>query len=181
MEKHPLIAEILITKDQIQQRVKELAQQITKDYQGKELVVVGLLKGSWVYMADLVREIEMDCSCDFMIASSYGSGTVSSHHLKITRDISIDVEGKDVLIVEDIIDTGHTLDAVQKLFESRNVNSVEVTTLITKPSRREIDINVKYIGFEVPDKFIVGYGLDFDEKFRGYSHIGVLKEEAYKN
>ena len=122
MDKHPLIAEILITKEQIQQRVKELAEQITKDYQGKELVVVGLLKGSWVYMADLVREIQVDCVCDFMIASSYGSGTSSSHHLKITRDLSTDISGKDVLIVEDIIDTGTTLDAVQKLLASRNAN-----------------------------------------------------------
>lgn len=181
MKNHPLIEEVLITKEQIDARVKEIAAQISKDYKDKKLILIALLKGSWVYLADLLRAMTIDAPVEFMVASSYGNGTVSSGNLTIVKDLNADVKGKDVLIVEDIVDTGTTLNAITHLFCDRQANSVEITTLLSKPSRRLVDIHVDYIGFEIPDKFVVGYGLDYDERFRGFDCIGVLKEEVYKN
>ena len=181
MREHPLIEEVLISEEEVKAKVKELAKRISEDYANKDLVLVALLKGSVVYLADLMREMTIDCLCDFMVASSYGRGTVSSGTLNIVKDLSVDIKGKDVLLVEDIVDSGITLNMVSKMLKERNPRSLEITTLLTKPSRRQVELDVKYCGFTIPDKFVVGYGLDFDDKYRGFVGVGVLKEEAYKN
>ena len=155
--------EVMISADEIRERIYELAAQINQDYQEnkKELVLIGLLRGSIIFMADLCRQIEIPHELDFMTASSYGSGTSSTRDVKILKDLDGQIAGKDVLIVEDIIDSGYTLSKVVEILQTRTPHSIEICTLISKPSRRVIDIPVKYVGFEIPDKFIVGYGLDY--------------------
>ncbi|EFA90070.1 MULTISPECIES: hypoxanthine phosphoribosyltransferase [Peptoniphilus] len=169
------IKEILFTREEIQKKVQELGKIISNDYKGKKLILVGILKGAVPFMADLMREIDLDLEYDFMDVSSY-SGTTSVGEVRILKDISTHIEGKDVLFVEDIIDTGLTLSYLTDLFKSRAANSVAITTLLSKPKRRKIDIYVKYIGYEIEDKFVVGYGMDYNEKFRSLPYIGVLDE-----
>ncbi len=165
---------VMISAEQIQAKVQELGQQIDAHYaqRDKELVLIGLLRGSVIFMADLCRAIQKPHELDFMTVSSYGSGTVSTGDVKILKDLDGEIRGKDVLVVEDIIDSGHTLNKVLEILNTRNPNSIELCTLVSKPSRREIDLPVKFLGFEVEDKFIVGYGLDYDQKYRHLPFIG---------
>ncbi len=163
----------LLTRGEIEKRIKELAKEIEKDYQGKELVVIGLLKGSIVFMSDLIKEINLPLAIDFMSVSSY-SGTTSTGVIKISKDTTIDLKDKDILIVEDIIDTGLTLSHVKKLFQDRGVKSLKVCTLLDKPSRRTVEMKGEYVGFEIPDEFVIGYGLDYDQYYRNLPYIGVV-------
>lgn len=174
-----MVKEILFTEEDIKKKVKELGKQITSDYKDKNLLLVGILKGAVPFMADLMRSIDLDLEYDFMDVTSY-DGTTSLGEVRILKDISTKVEGKDILIVEDIIDTGLTLSYLTKIFQSREAKSVAISTLLSKPKRRKIDIHVKYIGYEIPDKFVVGYGMDYNEKFRGLPYIGVLDEDALR-
>lgn len=167
--------EILISRESLEKRVKELGQEITKDYEDKELVVIGVLRGSFIFMADLVREIRTPLSLDFIIAKSY-SGTESTGEVRILKDADVKVAGKHVLIVEDIIDSGFTLSKLVHYFENRNAASVRICTALNKPSRRIVkDLFVDYVGFEVPDAFVVGYGLDFNEHMRNLPEIRIYR------
>lgn len=169
--------EILITEEQIKKRVDELGSQITKDYAGEEVLLVGILKGSVPFMADLMRRINLDVEIDFMSVSSYGAGTTSSGEVKIKKDLDTDIAGKNVIIVEDIVDTGYTLSLLTKKLLERNPKSLKVCAALDKPARRLVDFKADYVGFEVEDKFIVGYGLDADQKFRHFPYISWIKEE----
>lgn len=166
------IVEVLISREKVEERIKELAKEIEKDYAGKELVCVGLLKGSVMFMADLIKAIDLDLRIDFMKVSSYGSGTNSTGVVKILKDVDVDLAGKDVLIIEDIIDTGLTILNVKDFLNKKNPNSVKVCTLLDKPSRRVVEVKGEYVGFEIPDEFVVGYGLDLDEKYRNLPFVG---------
>ncbi len=167
--------ENLIDRKTVENRIKELAKQIEKDYIGEELYCVGLLKGSVVFLSDLVKEINIPVIIDFMSVSSYGSETVSSGDVKILKDTDLDLRGKHVLIVEDIIDTGLTLEHVIKYFkDSKGVKTLKTCTLLSKPERRKVNIDIDYIGFDVPDKFVIGYGLDYDQKYRNLPYIAVV-------
>ena len=167
--------ENLIDRKTVENRIKELAKQIEKDYAGEEVYCVGLLKGSVVFLSDLVKEINTPVIIDFMSVSSYGSETVSSGDVKILKDTDLDLRGKHVLIVEDIIDTGLTLEYVIKYFkEGKGVKSLKTCTLLSKPERRKVDIDIDYVGFDVPDKFVIGYGLDYDQKYRNLPYIAVV-------
>lgn len=173
------IARVLFTEEQLQARVAELADQINRDYAGKAPVLVSVLRGSFVFMADLVRRITLPCTVDFMAVSSYGSGTTSSGQVKIVKDLSEQIEGKDVLVVEDILDSGNTLSYLLKLLEARHPTSIRLCTLLDKPERRTKPVAVQYCGFTIPDEFVVGYGLDYDEKYRNLPYIGILKPRVY--
>ena len=175
------IREVLLTKEEIEAVVKELGKKITEDYKGKNLFLITVLKGAVVFLGDLMRAIEMPCEIEFMVLSSYGSGTTSTGSVKIVKDIDLPLEGKDVLIVEDILDTGFTLSFLVDLLKSRNPKSIEICTLLDKPDRRKVEISAKYTGRKIPDEFVVGYGLDYDEKYRNLPMIGVLKPEVYSN
>lgn len=175
------VEKALLTEEQIQNRIKVMAKQISEDYKDKNLLMVGVLKGSVVFMTDLMRALDINCKIDFMAVSSYGKGTKSSGNLNILMDLRKDVMGYDVLIAEDILDSGRTLSKVKELILSRKPASLKIATFLDKPSRHEVDINIDYIGFEVPDEFVVGYGLDFDEDYRNLPYIGILKPEAYEN
>ena len=175
------IDHILVTEEQLKAKVNELGAQITKDYEGRDLLLVSILKGSVVFMADLMRAIRMPCGIDFMVVSSYGgANTTSTGLVKIVKDLDQDLSGKDLLIVEDILDTGITLSHLVPMLKLRNPASVRLCTILSKPSRRKADIEPDYLGFEVPDEFVVGYGLDFDERYRTLPYIGILKPEAYE-
>lgn len=174
------IKEILFSENQLKERISELGKQISKDYEGKDLVLIGVLKGSVVFMADLIKTIDIPLSIDFMAVSSYGSSTTSSGVVRILKDLDHEIEGKDVLIVEDIIDSGITLKYLVKYLEGRKPNSLSIACLLNKPERRKADIECKYIGFDVPDYFLVGFGLDFAEKYRNLPYIGILKPEIYE-
>ena len=175
------IDHILITEEEIAAKVKEIADQINKDYEGKEIVCVCILKGAVIFFGNLVKNLNMPLSFDFMIVSSYESGTVSSGKLKIKKDLEQDICGKHVIIIEDILDTGNTLKSLKNELISRKPASIKLCSLLDKPSRRTADIECDYIGFKIPDEFVVGYGLDFDEKYRHLPYIGVLKPECYTN
>jgi len=165
----------LIDRKTVENRIKELAKQIEKDYAGEEVYCVGLLKGSVVFLSDLVKEINSPVIIDFMSVSSYGSETVSSGDVKILKDTDLDLRGKHVLIVEDIIDTGLTLEHVIRYFkESKGVKTLKTCTLLSKPERRKVNIDIDYVGFDVPDKFVIGYGLDYDQKYRNLPYIAVV-------
>lgn len=166
--------EIVVGEKEIRARVSELAAKISADYEGRDLLLVCVLKGAVFFMADLVREITIPCELDFMAVSSYGSATDSSGVVRILKDLDAHIEGRDVIIVEDVVDSGLTLSYLRKNLNARNPASVEVATLLTKPARRKVDISCKYVGFEVPDKFVVGYGLDYMEKYRNLRYIAVL-------
>lgn len=173
------IQEILITSEQIQSKVRELGQQLSKEYEGRNPLVICILKGAFIFMADLVKEITVPIELDFMAVSSYGSSTKSSGEVKIIKDLDTSVEGRDVLIVEDIIDSGLTLSYLVDVLERRKVNSIKIVTLFDKPSGRTIDLEADLSGFVLPDAFVVGYGLDYAEKYRNLPFIGVLKPEVY--
>ena len=164
--------EKMISEDDLQARVREVAKEIEKDYKGKDLICVGLLKGSIMFMADLLKNVEMDLAMDFMKVSRYHGGTDSTGVVKILKDVDADLTGKDVLIIEDIIDTGLTLESVKKFLMTKQPNSLKVCSLLDKPSRRKVEMVGEYIGFEIPDEFVVGYGLDYDELYRNLPYIG---------
>lgn len=170
---------VLLSAEEIQEKVKELGAQISKDYEGKNLMLISILKGSIVFMSDLMRAITIHCKIDFMAVSSYGSSTKTSGVVRILKDLDIPLENYDVLIVEDILDSGMTLDYITKILNERHPNSIKICTLLDKPARRKIDIKADYIGFLVPDEFVVGYGLDYDERYRNVPFVGVLRPEIY--
>ena len=169
--------EVLFTKEQLEKRVSELGAQISKDYEGKTILLIGILKGSVPFMADLMRHIDGDVEIDFMSVSSYGSSTKSSGVVRIIKDLDKSIEGKDVIIVEDIVDSGLTLSYLKSHLLNRKPASLRVCTMLDKPARRKVDFTPDYCGFEIEDKFIVGYGLDFDQKFRNLPYISWIKEE----
>lgn len=174
------IKEVYFSKEHLAGIVKKLGEQISRDYEGKNLMLVSILKGSVIFMADLMREITVPCNIDFMCVSSYGSETKPKGAVKIIKDLDINLEGKDLLLVEDILDSGRTLSCVCKILKTRNPASIRICTLLDKPDRREaMDIKADYSGALVPDEFVVGYGLDYDEKYRNLPYIGVLKPEIY--
>lgn len=166
--------EVMISEAEIKSRVAALGQQITEHYRdsGSEMVLVGLLRGSFMFMADLCRAIDVPHEVDFMTASSYGNGTSSTRDVKILKDLDEDIRGKNVLIVEDIIDSGNTLSKVRELFNLRGPKSVAICTLLDKPSRREVDVPVEYVGFAIPDEFVVGYGIDYAQRYRHLPYVG---------
>jgi len=170
------IGEILIDEETLAARVAELGAEVSADYEGRDLLLIGVLKGAVFFMADLMRHLTVACEVDFMAISSYGDATDSSGIVRILKDLDISIEGRDVLVVEDIIDSGLTLSYLIRNLESREPASLEVCALLTKPSRREIDVPVRYVGFEIPNKFVVGYGLDFAERYRNLPYVGVLDE-----
>jgi hypoxanthine phosphoribosyltransferase len=171
------VEEILIDEDTLQTRIGELGAEITADYRGRELLLIGVLKGAVFFMADLMRTIEIPCEVDFMAISSYGAGVDSSGVVRILKDLDISIEGRNVLLVEDIIDSGLTLSYLLRNLEAREPASLEICALMTKPTRREIDIQCRYIGFEIPNRFVIGYGLDFAERYRNLPYVGVLRDE----
>lgn len=176
---HKDIEKILVTKEQIAARVKEIGEQITRDFEGESVLMVGILRGAVVFFSELVKNVDLDVRFDFMVVSSYGASSVTSGEVRIIKDISQPIEGMNVLIIEDIIDTGHTLKNLKKLLLTRNPKSLKIVSLLDKPSRRQVDMEGDYIGFEVPNEFVVGYGLDYGEKYRNLPEIGVLKPEIY--
>lgn len=173
------VAEVLITADAIKCRTRQLGQQISRDYEGQDLLLVCVLKGAVTFLADLMREITIPHAIDFMAISSYGASTESSGVVRILKDLDTNIAGRNVLIVEDIIDTGRTLNYITQNLQTRRPRSVRICTLLSKPSRREIEIPLDYVGFEIPNKFVIGYGLDFAEIYRSLPYIGVLKREKY--
>lgn len=175
------ILKVNISEEEIRAKVKEIGEQIRKDYEGKNLLMVSILKGSIVFMADLMRAIDLPCRIDFMSVSSYGSGTKSSGVVKIIKDLDINLAGYDLLIVEDILDSGKTLHYLTQILESRKPKSIRIATLLDKPARRDVPVHANYKCFDIPDEFVVGYGLDFDEKYRNLPYIGVLKPEVYSD
>ena len=177
---HKDVAYTLLDRLTIDNKVEEIARQLERDYQGKELIMVGILKGSFVFFADLVRKIHLDFWLDFMIVSSYGDGTTSGN-IRFIKGLDKDIAGKHLVIVEDIIDSGRTLSFLKKKLQEQGAASVAVCTLLDKPSRRVVDLPVDYKGFEIPDEFVVGYGLDYAERYRNLPDIGVLKPEVYTN
>ena len=174
------IGEVIYTREDIKKRVEELGKQISEEYAGKEIILVCILKGSFAFTADLAREIDIPCSIEFMQVSSYSNGTTTSGSLKIIKDINVPVDGKHLLIIEDIIDTGITLNNLKKMFDTRNPASVKLCAFLDKPSRRQAPIEADYVGFTVEDYFLVGYGLDYAQHFRNLPYIAILKEEYYK-
>lgn len=174
------IEKVLYSEEELAKRIEELGKIITTDYEGKNLLVVGILKGSNIFMSDLVRKINLPIKLDFMMVSSYGNSTESSGVVKIMKDLENNISDQHVLIVEDIIDSGLTLNYLKAMLETRNPQSVKICTLLDKPARRKAPVPVDYVGFEVPDEFIVGYGIDYAEKYRNLPFIGVLKREVYE-
>ena len=174
------IEKVLLSEKEIADIIANLGQQISKDYKDKNLLMVSILKGSVVFMADLMRAIDIHCRIDFMCVSSYGSGTLSSGSVKIIKDLDIDLKDYDLLLVEDILDSGKTLSNVKQMLLTRNPSSVKICTFLDKPARRESDIKADYVGAVVPDEFVVGYGLDYDEKYRNLPYLGVLKPAVYE-
>jgi hypoxanthine phosphoribosyltransferase len=171
------VGEILIDEDALSGRVAELGAEVSDDYRGRDLLLIGVLKGAVFFMADLMRHITVPCEVDFMAISSYGDSTDSSGIVRILKDLDINIEGRDVLVVEDIIDSGLTLSYLMRNLESREPASLQVCALMTKPDRREIDVPVRYIGFEIPNRFVVGYGLDFGERYRNLPYVAVLSDD----
>jgi len=174
-----IVKKVLISREEIEARVKELGEEITKDYAGEDILVVGILKGAVIFMSELVQRIKKPVEMDFMAVSSYGKSATSTGEVRIIKDLDNSVEGRNILIVEDIIDTGYTLQYLVDNLEKRGAKSVKICTFLDKIERRKVDIPVDYIGFEVPDEFIVGYGLDYAEMGRNFPYIAALKEEVY--
>ena len=173
------IQEVLFSEEQLKARVAEIARQIEADYAGKEIMLISVLRGSFIFMADLCRAIQLPCTLDFMSVSSYGKGTTSSGQFQITKDLSEDITGRHVIVVEDILDSGNTLSYLLKILENRHPASIRLCTLLDKPERRVKPVEVHYTGFSIPDAFVVGYGLDYAERYRNLPYIGVLKPEVY--
>jgi hypoxanthine phosphoribosyltransferase len=176
---HKDISELLLSEVMIDKKVRELASAISRDYKGKNPVFVGILKGSFVFMADLVRRIETECEVAFMSVSSYGSGVESTGRITIRKDLEMDVEGRHIILVEDIVDSGMTLAYLMKYITNRNAASVKVCSFLDKPSRRKTELVPDYRGYEIPDAFVVGYGLDFNENYRNLPYVGILRPEIY--
>ena len=172
------IASVLVSKDELSEICKRLGEQISRDYEGKNLLVVSVLKGAVVFMADLLREIKCDCIIDFIAVSSY-SGTKTTGVVKFKKDLDIDPDGMDILIVEDILDSGITLSYLSGVLKGRNANSIKICTLLDKPANRKADISADYVGKVIPDEFVVGYGLDYDEKYRNLPYVGILNPSVY--
>jgi hypoxanthine phosphoribosyltransferase len=170
------IGEALVSEEALKQRVRELGEEISRDYEGKDLFLVGVLKGAVFFLSDLMRCIEVPCEVDFMAVASYGSSTDSSGVVRILKDLDATIEGKDVLIVEDIIDSGLTLSYLLRTLRAREPRSLEVCALLTKPERREVDLPIRYTGFEIPNKFVIGYGLDHAERYRNLPYVAVLQD-----
>ncbi len=168
------VTEVLIEEHALQRRIAELGEEISADYAGRDLLLVGVLKGAVFFMADLMRNLSIPCEIDFMAISSYGEGTDSSGVVRILKDLDINIDGRDVLVVEDIIDSGLTLSYLIRNLEAREPASLEICALMTKPERREIEVPVRYVGFEIPNRFVIGYGLDFGERYRNLPYVGVL-------
>ena len=179
MSIHQDIEQVLYTEEELRRRVKELGRQITADYAGREPMLVSVLRGSYIFMADLTRAISLDVTVDFMAVSSYGAGTVSSGQVEIKKDLSDSIEGKDLIIVEDILDSGNTLYYLMDVLRARKPASIRICALMDKPDRRTKPITADYVGFTIPDAFIVGYGLDYAEKYRNLPYVGVLKPSVY--
>lgn len=173
------VKEILLSEEQLKEIVARLGREITEEYKDKNLLMIGILKGCVVFMSDLMREIDLKCRIDFMAVSSYGSGTQSSGNVKIIKDLDIDLEGYDVLLVEDILDSGNTLSYVRALLATRGAKSVKICTLLDKPARRTADITADFVGTEIGDEFVIGYGLDFNEKYRNLPYLGVPHPYVY--
>ena len=174
------IEKVLFSEEQLKSAVKKIAGEINRDYEGKEPVLIGILKGSVVFMADLMRRISVDCTTDFMSVSSYGGGAETSGSVRIRKDLDRSITGKDVIVIEDILDSGTTLSHLLEILEVRRPNSLKLCVLLDKPERRVTPVKYDYVGLTVPDEFIVGYGLDYDEKYRNLPYIGVLKREVYE-
>jgi len=179
MELNENISRMILSEDEIQSRVRELGEQILRDYQGRALLLVGVLRGAAIFVADLVRAIPGRVEMDFMAVSSYGSTTKSSGVVRILKDLDEDIEGRDVLVIEDILDTGLTLKYMLRNLASRKPASLEVVTLLQKEGKQQVPIDCKYVGFSIPDEFVVGYGLDYAERFRNLPYIGILKPSVY--
>lgn len=176
---HNDIESVVLSKEQIEAACARLGKEITADYEGKVPLCVGILKGSILFMADLIKNIDTHVEIEFMDVSSYHGGTESTGEVKILKDLDVSVEGRDIIIIEDILETGTTLNAIIDLLKYRKANSIEIVTLLDKPMRRKVDIEAKYVGEKIPDDFVVGYGLDYQEKYRNLPYIGLLKEEIY--
>ena len=180
MKIHENVEKVMITAQQIETRVKELAAQLDKLYEGRRPLIVCILKGSVIFFSDLIRNMSVTIETDFMAVSSYGSGTVSTGELKIKKDLTIDIKDRDVLIVEDIIDSGNTLYHLKKMLNARQPASLNIVTLLDKPQRREVPMEPEYTGFVIEDEFVIGYGLDYDEEYRNLPYVGVLKRSVYE-
>ncbi|HHX61381.1 MAG TPA: hypoxanthine phosphoribosyltransferase [Epulopiscium sp.] len=174
------VEKVLISEEELDTKNIQIGEEITKDYKGKEILVVGILKGSSIFMSDLIREIDLPLQIDYMVVSSYGTSTESSGVVRIVKDLQHSIEGKHVLIVEDIVDTGLTLAYIKEILKARGPASVKICTLLDKPARRKKNIELDYVGFEVPDEFIVGYGIDYAEHYRNLPFIGALKRSVYE-
>lgn len=174
------IQQVLFTEEEIDSKIREMAKEISNDYKDRDLLVIGVLKGSVIFTAELVKRLSIPCSMDFMAVSSYGDSSETSGVVRILKDLDHSVEGKDIVIVEDIIDSGVTLNYLLNYLKARRVNSIEVVALLSKPERRKVDVNVKYMGFEVPDEFLVGYGLDYAERYRNLPFVGILDKKVYQ-
>jgi len=174
------ILKILITREQLEARNRELGAEISGTFAGREPLFIGILKGCFVFMSDLLRNVDLKCSMDFMAVSSYGSGTSSSGAVKINKDLNEDIFGRDIVLVEDILDSGITLNYLCGYLQNRRPASISIVTLLDKPARRKTSVKADFVGFEVPDEFVVGYGLDYDEKYRNLPFVGVLKPEVYE-
>lgn len=166
---------VMLSEEDVTKRIRELGAEISKDYEGEELVVVGILKGAAFFSTELAKRITVPVYMDFMATGSYGSGTVSTGDVKIKKELDLDVTGKNVLVAEDIIDSGNTLSFLLKYFEDKGVKSIRLATMLDKPDRREVDVHVDYTGFTIPDEFVVGYGLDYDQKYRNLPYIGIME------
>jgi hypoxanthine phosphoribosyltransferase len=171
------VGDILVQRDDLEHRVRELAEEISRDYAGRQLLLIGVLKGAVFFLADLMRHLDVDCEVDFMAVSSYGASTDSSGVVRILKDLDAPIEGRDVLIVEDIVDSGLTLSYLFRMLRARGPASLEVCALLTKPARREIDLPIRYVGFEIPNRFAIGYGLDYAERYRNLPYVAVLAGE----
>jgi hypoxanthine phosphoribosyltransferase len=171
------VGDILVQRDDLEHRVRELAEEISRDYAGRQLLLIGVLKGAVFFLADLMRHLDVDCEVDFMAVSSYGASTDSSGVVRILKDLDASIEGRDVLIVEDIVDSGLTLSYLFRMLRARGPASLEVCALLTKPARREIDLPIRYVGFEIPNRFAIGYGLDYAERYRNLPYVAVLAGE----
>ncbi len=175
-----VIEKVLISEEEIKKRIEELADMIGSDYEGKELCVLSVLSGSFIFAADMVRALKIPIQVSFIFASSYGEGTASKGKVDIIKGKGFDPNGKDILIIEDIVDTGRTLSAIKKLLAEEGANSVEICTFLDKPERRVVELEAKYVGFEIPNQFVVGYGLDYEYKYRQFPFVGLLKPEMYQ-
>jgi len=175
-----VIDRVLISREEIELQVEKLGARITADFKGRKLLAVCVLKGAWIFAADLLKNVDLDVDVDFICMSSYNGGVTSSGSVKILKDLNHDCADRDILIIEDIIDSGVTLSNLKKLLISRRAASVTIATLLSKPSRRKVKVDVKYVGFEIPDEFVVGYGMDYAERLRNLPDVCVLKEEVYK-